>query len=291
MMETRTDLSIVIVNWNTRDLLRRCLESIAEFPPSLTYEVIVVDNASSDDSASMVRECFPHVTLIANAENLGYAEGNNQGIATSSGDYILLLNPDIEVKAGALDAMVAFCKAHPKAAAAGCRLVGKDGTVQQSCRSFPYPLGVMFEYTKLSRLFPKSRLFGSYRMTYFDYCHEAEVDQPMGSCLMLSRKAIDDVGMFDKEFPIFFNDVDWCYRAKQKGWLVYFTPEAEVVHVGGASTGQVRPQMIRESHRAMLKFYAKHFKARMPLFLYWFIALAISVNSLLASRFASRGRN
>lgn len=286
------DLSIIIVNWNTKRYLRACLESIRANPPSGEYEVIVVDNASDDDSAQMVRDCFDGVTLLANEHNAGYAEGNNQGILRSGGQHVLLLNPDTEVKPGALDTLLGFAKARPDAAAVGCRLVGPDGKVQQSCRSFPNPLGVLFEYTRLSYLFPNSRLLGGYRMTYFHYDREAEVDQPMGSCLLLNRKAVEDVGMFDKDFPIFFNEVDWCYRARQRGWKVYFTPDAEVVHHGGAGTRQVKPEMVRESHRAMRKFYAKHYRGHLPWLVYWFIMMAICVNSFFASRSrSSAGRS
>lgn len=276
-------LSIVIVNWNTRDYLRQCLTSIAENPTQAEYEVIVVDNASPDDSAGMVRAEFPNVQLTANTENRGYAEGNNQGMEIARGRCVLLLNPDVQVKPGALDALLDFTESHPDAAAVGCRLVGKDGRVQGSLRSFPEPWGVLFEYAKLSKLFPRNRRLASYRMTWFDYDREIEVDQPMGSCLLLSRQAIQDIGMFAEEFPIFFNEVDWLYRAKQKGWKVFFTPAAEVIHVGGASTRQRKPAMARESHRSMKLFYGKHYRARIPAPVYWSIIAAISVNSVLAS--------
>lgn len=267
-----------------------CLDSIERHPPQGEFEVVVVDNDSSDGSAQIVRECFSDVTLIEHMKNVGYAEGNNRGIRASTGRFVLLLNPDTEVKAGSLNALIKFADEHPEAAAIGCRLVGTDGKVQRSCRSFPDPTGVLFEYARLSCLFPKSRLFGSYRMTYFRYTQQAEVDQPMGSCLLLSRKAVEDVGMFDQEFPIFFNEVDWCFRAKQKGWKIYFTPSAEIVHHGGASTNQIKAEMVRESHRSMRKFYDKHYKGHISKPVYWFITAAISINSFLASRLASIGR-
>ena len=284
------DLSVVIINWNTSDYLARCLESIRANPAPGELEVIVVDNASSDASAQMVRERFGEATLIENPENLGYAEANNRGLSASRGEYILLLNPDAEVKPGTLDTLLAFGRSHPDAAAVGCRLVGPDGGIQRSCRSFPKPLGVLFEYTRLSYLFPRSRLFGSYRMTYFDYSHDAEVDQPMASCLLISRKAWDEVGKFDQDFPIFFNEVDWCYRAKQMGWKVYFTAGAEVLHHGGASTRQVKLQMVRESHRALRGFYEKHYRGRLPAPVYRLILAAIAVNSFFASRLRFGGK-
>ena len=286
------DLSIIIVNWNTRDYLHRCLESIRRNPPTDEFEVVVVDNASSDGSADMVRSRYGgEVTLIANDRNAGYAKGNNQGIEAARGEYILLLNPDTEVKTFALDNLLGFAKDHPEAAAVGCRLVGTDYQVQLSCRSFPYPLAILFEYTRLSRIFPWSRFFSAYRMTWFDHAHEMEVDQPMGSCLLLSRKAIEDIGVFDTDFPIFFNEVDWCYRAKQKGWKIYFIPDAEVVHLGGASTRQCRPEMIKESHRSLKRFYEKHYKSRIPGPVYWFIMAAISINSFFSSRLKSIGKS
>ncbi|MDH7480867.1 MAG: glycosyltransferase family 2 protein [Armatimonadota bacterium] len=284
------DLSIVIVNWNTRDYLERCLKSLYTYPPHAKFEILVVDNASTDGSAQMVREKFPTVTLLANSENVGYAQGNNQAIESAQGEFILLLNPDVEVKNGALDNLLEFGRAHPEAAAVGCRLVHPNGKVQRSCRSFPEPLGLLFEYTGISKLFPRSKLFGSYRMRYFDYAHEAEVDQPMGSCLLLSRRAIEDVGEFDNQFPIFFNEVDWCYRAKEKGWKIYFTPLAEVIHHGGASTSQAPAQMAVESHRALKRFYAKHYRNKLPIVVYWFIMLAITVNSFFVARMRSIGR-
>ncbi|MCX6377075.1 MAG: glycosyltransferase family 2 protein, partial [Armatimonadetes bacterium] len=139
------DLSIVIVNWNTRDYLAACLRSIEAHPLSCEHEIVVIDNASADGSAEMVGESSPRARLIANAENLGYAEGNNQGIQASSGEYVLLLNPDVELKPGSLDGLFRFAREHPDAAAVGCRLVGTDGKVQRSCRSFPDPWAVLFE--------------------------------------------------------------------------------------------------------------------------------------------------
>jgi hypothetical protein len=277
------ELSIIIVNWNTRDFLRNCLQSIRSNPPACSFETIVVDNASGDGSAEMTSDEFPEVRLIAEAENLKYAEGNNVGMRAASGVFLLLLNPDTEVRPGTLDALLDVARANPACAAISCRLIGHDGKVQSSCRSFPDPRGVLFEYLRLSRLFPKSRLFGSYRMTYFDYEHEAEVDQPMASCLLIPRKAMDDVGVFDPEFPIFFNEVDWCFRAKEKGWKILFTPSAEILHLGGASTRQVRPEMVRESHRSLRRFYEKHYKSRISKPIYYLIAAAIFINSYLAS--------
>lgn len=271
-------LSIVIVNWNTNRLLEACLESIYRHAPEFGFEVIVVDNASDDFDAFALQTQFPNTTFIANDSNLGYAKGNNQGINRSEGDFILLLNPDTEVKDDSLATLVEFMEDHHRAAAAGCRLVRPDGTVERSCRSFPSPGPVAFEFLRLSRLFPRSRVFGAYRMTWFDYNEEIQVDQPMGSCLILSRKAVKEIGLIDEDFPIFFNEVDWCYRAKQSGWKIYFTPATEIIHHGGSSTKQIRREMRRESHRSLARFYRKHYRKKLFPPIYWFIMAAIRIN-------------
>lgn len=274
-------LSIAIVNWNTSKLLEPCIESIFRHAPEFDFEVIVVDNASSDFDEAAVRARFPEVKLIVNGSNLGYARGNNQAIAESSGEYVLLLNPDTEFKDDSIARLVDFMRAHPDAAAAGCKLVRLDGTVDRSVRSFPEPWPIASELFGLSRLFPKSRLFGGYRMTWFGYDRESLVDQPMGSCLILSRKALDEIGVLDEDFPIFFNEVDWCYRAGLAGWKIYFTPSAEVIHHGASSTKQVRRQMRRESHRSLARFYRKHYRKKLFPLVYWSILGAIRVSEVV----------
>ena len=257
----RLTLSVCIVNWNTRDLLLGALASIFGAPPAFPFEVIVADNASSDGSAAAVSARFPDVVLIANADNKGYAEGNNQAISAAQGAYILLLNPDVILPPGALDKAVAFMEEHKDAGAIGARQIYPDGRVQRSVRGFPSPLAVLWELLGLSRLFPGSRVFGAYRMTWFDYAHVAPVDQPMGTFLLLRRETVEAVGLLDLAFPIFFNEVDWCLRCKRAGWQIYFTPDVEIVHYGGASTAQVGAAMAWESRRGLLRFYAKHYRA------------------------------
>lgn len=247
-------------------------------------EILVLDNASRDGSEQMVQAEFPEVCLIASERNIGYAAGNNLLLQRSEGEYLLLLNPDTEATAGALDTALQFMQAHPEAAALGAKLVHPDGRVQASVRSFPEPAAVMWEYLGLARLFPRSHRFGAYRMTWFYYDQIAEVDQPMGTFLMLSRRALQQVGLMDEQFPIFFNEVDWCYRAKQRGWKIYFHPEVVVVHHGGASTRQVRPQMTWESHRSLQKFYQKHYQKRIPAPLFAFIRVAMWLNAWIRTR-------
>ena len=277
-------LSISIVNWNTTELLRMCLWSIFGDAPDAELEAIVIDNASSDfDEAAMRRE-FPRARFIVNSTNTGYAHGNNQAIESATGDYVLLLNPDTEVRPGALQALIDFMESHPDAAAAGARLVRPDGSVDQCCRGFPAPIPLASEYLGLSRLFPGCRLLGAYRMTFFKFDRIAEVDQVMGSCMIISRKALESIGRFDEEFPIFFNEVDWCFRAKEAGWKIYFTPDAEITHIGGQSTKQVRSKMRLESQRSLLRFYEKHYRGRIFAPLYRLALLGMWLNARLIHR-------
>ena len=272
-------LSIAIVNWNTSALLAACLRSI---PSRDQYEIIVVDNASDDFDEAAFRAEFPSVTLIRNADNTGYAHGNNQALRAATGDFILLLNPDTEVTENAIEALVAFMETHKRAAAAGAKLVRPDGAIDRSVRGFPYPGPIAWEFLGLSRLFRRNPRFGAYRMTCFTYDRVAEVDQPMGSALMLNKTAVRDVGEMDEAFPIFFNEVDWLYRAKQKGWEVYFVPYATVIHHGAGSTKQVRRRrMVRESHESLLRFYAKHFRGRVFAPVYYFTVACIRLSMLL----------
>lgn len=263
-------LSIVIVNWNTRDLLRACLRSLTApgRHPGLCADIRVVDNASHDGSAEMVRREFSQVTLIANDENRGYAAANNQALRDCRGDFVLLLNPDTELPSGSLWALLDALRAHPEAAAVAPRLVGPDGETQLSVRGFPSPLALLAEATGLARLFPRHARLGAYRRRDWNPDEECEVDQPMASCFLIRRAALDQVGLMDEGFPIFFNDVDWCYRARARGWTIRFVPGVSIIHHGGASTSQVRRSMIRESGRSLARFYAKHYRQRTPLPLY-----------------------
>ncbi len=272
-------LSVCIVNWNTRDFLRECLTALRAYPPrGDDMEVIVVDNASMDDSTQMVAAEFPDAVLIASAANLGYAEGNNLALARATGDALLLLNPDVVVHQDSLTRAAEFAAAHPELGAFGCRLVGTGGETQKSLRAFPDPGPVLWEYLGFSRLFPHSRRFGAYRMTWFDYESVIEADQPMGSFLWISRNAYETVGGMDPQFPIFFNEVDWCRRARRgHGLSIWYTPDVVVTHYGGGSTRQVKASMVRESHRSLLRFYDKHYPHLAPP-VKWLIRSAVLLN-------------
>ena len=254
-------LAVCIVSWRSRDLLCTCLSSVVGRPE--VGAIVAVDNASGDGTAEMVRREFPSVTLIANEANLGYAAGNNQAIRATHEPFVLLLNPDTEVQEGALSALLEAFAEGERIGAAAVQLVLPDGAIQPSCRSFPEP-GVLFsDALGLGRLFPRSTTFGRYRMTYWDHDSRREVDQPMASALALRRSAIEQVGLFDESFPLYFNDVDLCYRLRQAGWKIVFEPKANAIHYYGlSSTWQVRPAGIVESHRSLIRFYRKHYRGR-----------------------------
>lgn len=285
-------LSICIVNWNTRDLLRECLASIEAYPPAAEpYETIVVDNASADRSADMVRVEFPDAALIANRENAGYAAGNNQALQRARGDRLLLLNPDVLLQPGTLTAALDFLDSRADAGMVGIRQIDSRGRTQQSVRGFPAPASVAWEAVGLSRLMPRSR-FGAYRNRAMDYDRVAEVDQPMGTFLLVRREVYTAIGGMDEQFPVFFNDVDWCLRARESGWKIYYTPDARIVHYGpGSATGKApKPAMIRASHRAMIRFYEKHYRSAISPVLFCSITAAILAGEAVRVAWANARR-
>jgi GT2 family glycosyltransferase len=279
------DLGIVIVNWNTRDLLRDCLESVAA-SEGVSYRVVVVDNASSDGSADMVRREFPDVTLIANDDNRGYPAANNQGfralgfepgVGDSAPCYALALNPDTVLPPTALRDMVAYMDADPSIGVAGPKLVMLDGRLDLACRrSFPTPEISFYRMVGLSALFPKTRRFGRYNMTYRDPDLETEVDSVVGAFMLVRREAIRRVGLFDETFFMYGEDLDWAYRIKQAGWKVMYNPRVKVTHVKRAASRQSRRAQ-REFYRAMLIFYRKHYRATTPWWLHSLILLGLAL--------------
>ncbi len=252
------DLSVVIVSWNTRDLLRGCLETLACELAGLGCEVFVVDNNSTDGSAELVAKDFRWVKLITNETNIGFARANNQALAGCRGRYILFLNPDTQVRPGAIQVLMNFLEARPGAAVVAPRLLNSDLSVQRSCRRFPSFGSLVYELVGLSRLFPQIPAFGRYKMLEWGHDSEREVDQPEGACLMVRRPVLSQVGAFDEGFFMLFEEVDWCFRVKQAGWQIWFTPAAEVVHHYGQSIKQVKVKMILSSHRGLYRYWQKH---------------------------------
>lgn len=277
------DLGIVILNWNTRDLLRRCLASVLASRGDFSYRVCVVDNASSDGSAAMVRQEFASTQLIENSVNSGFAAGNNVGLkalgyAGSTGKaphFCLLLNPDTEASPTALGDLLAYMRARPRVGMAGPKLVLPDGRLDLACRrSFPTPEIAFYRLTGLSRLFPKSPVFGRYNLTYLDADIEAEVDSVVGACMLVRREAVHQVGLLDERFWMYAEDLDWAFRFKQAGWRVAYTPSVTVLHRKRAASRQ-NPRARREFYRAEWLFYQKHFQARTPRLVHWCVMAGV----------------
>ncbi len=250
-------LSIIIVSWNTKDLLARGLESVqAQFGVALNpkeVEVFVVDNASGDGSAEMVAERFPSVRLIANRENVGFARANNQALAQASGDAILLLNPDAILHPGALAALLDFLASHPQAAAVGPRLLNADGSLQPSCHPMLTPEREFWRLIFLDRLFPRA----TYAMHRWDTITSRRVEAIKGACLLLRRQALHQVGWLDDAYFMYTEEVDLCYRLSQAGWELWYEPAAVVTHFGGASADQLPDEMVMQLHRSKVHFYRK----------------------------------
>ncbi|MCS6842854.1 MAG: glycosyltransferase family 2 protein [Caldilineales bacterium] len=287
---SRLDLAVIILNYNTRDLLRRCLQTVFASQGDLRFSVCVVDNASGDGSADMVRQEFPQAVLIASPVNGGFSYGNNLGLRhygftdrpgagdpTATPRYALLLNPDTEVPPTALADMVAFMDATPACGVAGPKLVRLDGSLDLACRrSFPTPEVSLYRMLGLSKLFPRSRRFGRYNLTYLDPDQMAEVDSVVGAFMMVRGEAIHQVGLLDETFFMYGEDLDWAYRIKQQGWQVWYQPAVTVLHVKEAAS-KTSSKARYEFYRAMLIFYRKHYQATTPRWLHWLIVGGIGL--------------
>ena len=252
-----TDLSIIIVSWNVRDLLRQCLASLEPPRPEIDLEVIVVDGASGDGSAEMVAAEFPWVRLLAQDSNVGFTRGNNIGLARADGRYLMLLNPDAQVVGAALVTMVNYMEAHPAVGALGPQLTFPDGQVQSSRRRFPTVATAFFESTWLQPLAPRSML-----RTYYvqDRPDDAicEVDWVMGACLMVRRAVYEQVGPLDEGYFMYSEEMEWQRRIKAAGWQVVYLPEAQVIHHEGKSSEQVVAQRHIYFQRSKLRYFRQY---------------------------------
>jgi GT2 family glycosyltransferase len=263
------DLSIVILNYNTRDHLRACLHALqAEGSTSLAggaidCEVVVVDNASSDGSADMVAADFPWVQLIRSPRNGGFAFGNNQALQSCRGRAVLILNPDTLMPHGGIAGLMDRLAAHPEAGVIGPKLLRPDGSMHLACRrSFPTPTVAFYRISGLSRLFPKSPRFGRYNLTYVDPDLPIEVDSVCGACMLVRRTVIDRVGLLDERFFMYGEDLDWCLRTRLMGWTVRYEPGIVVHHQHGASSRKRALRTTYHFFRAMDLFYRKHYIGR-----------------------------
>jgi O-antigen biosynthesis protein len=253
------DISIIIVNYNVKEFLQNLIHSIYKAGANLAYEVIIVDNASDDGSVEFIREKFPEVILIPNKENLGFSKANNIGLKAARGEYLLLINPDTIVSEDTFEKMIEFFKSTPSAGLAGCKILNPDGTLQLACRrSFPGPWTSFCKVTGLSNLFPESRLFARYNLTYLDENQTYEVDAVSGSFMMLKRDVYEKIGGLDEQFFMYGEDLDWCYRIQKAGYKVYYVHSTQIIHYKGESTRRSSIDETKFFYNAMHLFVKKH---------------------------------
>lgn len=277
------DLSVIIVNYNVKALLEQTLLSVLKARQNLVMEVIVVDNQSADDSCDMVREKFPDLTLIANQENLGFSKANNQGIRIAKGRYILLLNPDTVISEDTLLKTVHFLDNTPNAGALGVRMIdGRGAFLPESKRGLPTPAVAFYKMSGLARLFPKSRTFGAYHLSYLDEKETNKVDILSGAFMMIRKSVLDEVGLLDESFFMYGEDIDLSYRIVKAGYDNYYFAETTIIHYKGESTKKHSINYVKIFYQAMAKFAAKHFSKQQG---WWFglcINLAIFARAAIA---------
>ena len=245
------DITIIIINWNTRELLCDCLRSVYETIGDVTFEIIVVDNASSDGSVAMVREEFPGVRIIENTENRGFSTANNQAFAIMRGRYALLLNSDTVLTEGAVHELFAFMEGNAQAAMAGGQLLNRDGSRQNSIANYPTILSLLMNLPLLEVLFP-----GRYPSKRYEHKEPLAVESVIGACMIVRREAMDEVGVLDEGYFFFFEETDWAYRMRSAGWKIYHVPSARIYHLQGMSIGRdVRSRML--FYRSRYRFFGK----------------------------------
>ncbi len=250
------DLSIVIVSWNTRALLLRCLAALDRAAPGLRRETIVVDNGSTDGTPAAIRAAFPDVRVLEPGGNLGFAGGNNVGLARATGRFLCLLNPDTEPRPGALAALVSYLASHPHVGAVGPRLLHSDGSEQAVGFRFPTLAQVFLDFFPLGGRFADSRLNGRYPAQPRD--RPFPIDFPLGACILVRRAAMEATGPLDDAYFMYSEEVDWCRRMRTVGWPIWCVPTAEVIHYGGQSVVQQSTRMYVELHRSRRRYYRRH---------------------------------
>ena len=248
-------VSIIIVSWNTRDLLIQCIESICKNASTVDYEIWIVDNASEDGSIPTIREAFPSVNIIENLQNVGFGRANNQGIGASSGRYILLLNSDTRICPGAINVMLECMENHPEAGGIGPQLLNPDQSLQVSCYPFPTLTRECWRLFHLDTIKP----IGIYDQRVWNLNQIREVDALKGACILFRREAIQQAGGFDPDFFMYTEEIDLCYRVNNVGWKLFWVPQAEVIHYGGQSTRLIADKMFLSLYRTKVLFFSKHY--------------------------------
>jgi GT2 family glycosyltransferase len=323
MKPTMIDLSICITTLNASTYLQNCLKSIcgqatylywwngnpndevetdASSPGEsrLSFELIIIDNGSTDDTISMLQADYPAARLTLNGKNEGFTRPINQALRQSQGRYMLVLNPDTIVLPGAFNQLISFMDEHPDVGICGPKVLNRDGSLQKACRrGVSRPWAAFSYFTGLSSLFPHSKLFGGYLLNYLDEDSVHEVDGVSGSCMLIRRPVIDQVGMFDERYFAYQEDADYCFQVKKAGWKVVYLPTAQIIHFGGHGGSRVQPyRSIYEWHRSYYLYYQKNL-AKDYFFLFnWFyyflmgvkLAISLLANALRTEKFAGPRR-
>ncbi|MCL5039658.1 MAG: glycosyltransferase family 2 protein [Firmicutes bacterium] len=276
--ENVPDADIIIVTYNSAGDIVRCLDSILRQETRYRYQVTVVDNASIDGTSEIIKLRFPEVRLLISDRNLGFAGANNLAVGQTYGQHVVFLNPDTEVKSGALDELLDFLRAHPEVGAVGPKLLNADGTLQLTGNTFPALRNLLFETLFLDRLFPKTRLFGAHKLSFWDRQQPGPVDWVMGACIALPRAVGDKVGWFKEDFFMYFEETDFCRRLRGSGYRVYYVPSAEVVHFGGAGFEAYSASKVVMWHRSLLRYFERHHPEK----IFW-LRLLILFRSFLRS--------
>ena len=277
------DFSIIIVNYNVREFLRQALLSLRKALLNVSAEIFVVDNASDDGSADLVRTQFPECTLIANHENLGFARANNLALKQARGRLLVLLNPDTIVQEDTFTAVRDFMNTQPATGMMSCKVLNPEGTLQLACRrSFPTPWVAFTKLVGLSALFPRSKIFGRYNLTYLPEDETCEVEAISGSFMVVRREALVQVGLLDEDFFMYGEDLDWCYRMRSAGWQIHYYPGTQIVHFKGESSRRSNFDSVRLFYQAMGLFVKKHFRPRMSVVAYALLHFAIWMRAAVA---------
>jgi len=284
------DISICIVTYRAREWLRGCLNSIFSHTHQSSFEIIVVDNGSQDGVEDMLARDFPMVRFIANPVNLGYTKPMNQALRAGKGRFLMQLNPDTVILPGTLDNLVGFMERNPEAGICGPKVLNRDGTLQMQCRrGEPRPLAVLSYFLGLSRLFPRSQLFGGYLLNYLSEDEVHEVPGVSGSCMLIRREVVEQIGYLDELFFAYQEDTDYCLRAHKAGWKVFYVPKAVIIHYGGHGGSRVEPfRAMIAWHKSYWNLYKKHFAGDYLFLFNWFfygLMFAKLLLTLLANLF------
>jgi hypothetical protein len=291
------DLSIVIVSYNTKDFLQKCIESIKNTVKDFTYEIIIVDNASKDNSSDLIKDKFEEVTLMENKENLGFSKANNAGIKKSSGRYVLFLNADTIVYPNTLKTMLDFMDNNKDAGAATCKLVMPNGKIDDaSHRGFPTPWNSFTHFSSLSKILGKTKLFGGYNLGYLNFSKTHEIDALAGAFMFVRREAGEQVNWWDEDYFFYGEDLEFCYQLKEKGWKIYYVPQISILHYKGVSGGiknvskqittadkETKKKAQEERFKAMRIFYKKHYQNKYPKIVTALVNFGVSFKERLSS--------